>query len=122
MENSKSILFVDDEQEILEILVDFFKEEGFDLHTATNAEEALDIVDSMNMDFVLSDNKLPDASGEDLLKKIQAASPGTIRVLASGYVDVDFGTIGQDAQDGTLYLSKPWDILTLKQLISERLA
>ena len=67
MPHSKSILFVDDEEEILEILVDLFSEEGYDLHTATRVDEAIDIVDKNPVDFVLTDLKLPDASGSELL-------------------------------------------------------
>ncbi|MFH1943013.1 MAG: response regulator [bacterium] len=121
MNESKSILFVDDEEEILEILVDLFSEEGYSLHTATKAEDALRIVDDYSVDFVLSDLKLPDATGKDLLNRIREKAPGTVRVLTSGYLDVKFGSVMESKLDGTLYLSKPWDLLTLKQLVSERL-
>ncbi len=122
METSKTLLFVDDEEEILDILVDLFSEEGYDLHTATKASDALNIINNYKIDFVLSDLKLPDASGSDLLSQIRERDPDTIRVLTSGYLDVQFGGIAEDQKDGTLYLSKPWDVLTLKQLVNERLA
>ena len=119
---TKSILFVDDEEEILEILVDLFADDEYSLHTATKAEDALCIVDHYPVDFVLSDLKLPDATGKDLLNKIREKTPDTVRVLTSGYLDVKFGSVTENKQDGTLYLSKPWDLYTLKQLVSERLA
>lgn len=122
MKGSKTLLFVDDEEEILDILVDLFSEEGYSLHTATKAAEALEIVSRNTVDFVLSDLKLPDASGSELLEKIREKNPRTVRVLTSGYLDVQFGSVTEDKLDGTLYLSKPWDILTLKQLVAERLA
>ena len=118
---SKSLLFVDDEVEILEILVDLFKEDGYDLHTATEASEALNIVDSHPVDFVLSDLKLPDASGSDLLNTIRDKDPQKVRVLTSGYLDLKFGSIMENKDDGTLYLSKPWDLVTLKQLVTDKL-
>ena len=122
MSSERSLLFVDDEEEILEILVDLFTDEGYSLHTATQAEDALDIVDQHPVDFVLSDLKLPDASGSELLNQIKNKSPNTVRVLTSGYLDVRFGDVVEDEQDGTLYLSKPWDLLTLKQLVDRKLA
>lgn len=122
MENSRSILFVDDEQEILEILVDLFSEEGYQLHTAKNVEEAKSIIEHNKLDFVLSDLKLPDASGKEILTYVKSRNPETVRVLSSGYFDVDFGQVQHDKQDGTFYLSKPWDLWALKQLVSERLA
>lgn len=122
MDQNKGLLFVDDEKEILDILVDLFSDEGYQLHVATKAKEALKIVSAHCIDFVLSDLKLPDASGSDLLQKIRKKNPKTVRVLTSGYLDLKFGSVVEDEQDGTLYLSKPWDILTLKQLVTERLA
>ena len=121
MNDRKTLLFVDDEEEILEILVDLFSDEGYRLHTATKAEEAIQIVDSYPVDFVLSDLKLPDSSGTELLEQIREKKPDTVRVLTSGYLDVKFGSVTENKLDGTLYLSKPWDLLTLKQLVFERL-
>ena len=121
MSDSKTLLFVDDEEEILEILVDLFADEGYSLHTATKAEDAMQIVDRHPVDFVLSDLKLPDSSGSELLEQIREKKPGTVRVLTSGYLDIKFGSVTENKMDGTLYLSKPWDLLTLKQLVFERL-
>jgi DNA-binding NtrC family response regulator len=121
MAQNKGLLFVDDEQEILDILVDLFSDDGYQLHVATHAKEAMKIVNAHAIDFVLSDLKLADASGVDLLKRIKKRNPDTIRVLTSGYLDLKFGSVLEDEQDGTLYLSKPWDIITLKQLVAERL-
>jgi len=121
MTQNKGLLFVDDEQEILDILVDLFSDDGYQLHIATHAKDALKIMNAHSIDFVLSDLKLADASGADLLKKIRKTNPDTIRVLTSGYLDLNFGSVIEDEQDGTIYLSKPWDIGTLKQLVEERL-
>ncbi len=121
MKKVKSLLFVDDEKEILDILVDLFKDEEYELHTATKAEDARNIMKKHKVDFVLSDLKLPDDSGSDLLTDIRNNNPETIRVLTSGYLDLKFGNISENKKDGTLYLSKPWDLFTLKQLVEERL-
>jgi len=121
MSKSKALLFVDDEEEILDILVDLFTDEGYHLHTATRADDALEIVENNHVDFVLSDLKLPDASGSDLLEKVKEKCPNIVRVLTSGYLDIQFGSVSENKKDGTLYLSKPWDIVTLKRLVLERL-
>lgn len=121
MSKTKTLLFVDDEEEILDILVDLFEDEGYSLYTATKAKEALRIIEQEKVDFILSDLKLPDASGSELLGKVREKNPEAVRVLTSGYLDVQFGGIAEDKLDGTLYLSKPWDLLTLKRLVAERL-
>jgi len=121
MSGGKSILFVDDEEEILELLTELFAEDGYNLYTAREAAEAMKIVDRRSMDFVLSDLKLPDSSGLELLEMVRKKDPRTVRVLTSGYLDVKFGSVKESPMDGTLYLSKPWDLYVLKQLVSERL-
>lgn len=121
MSRNKGLLFVDDEQEILDILVDLFSDDNYQLHVATHAKDALKIMSTHPIDFVLSDLKLVDASGIDLLRDIRKKNPDTVCVLTSGYLDLKFGSVHEDELDGTLYLSKPWDILTLKQLVAERL-
>ena len=101
MSQPKSLLFVDDEEEILEILVDLFSDEGYDLLTATKATEAMEIINDQSVDFVLSDLKLPDSSGTELLNQVREIHPDTIRVLTSGYLDIKFGSVTEDKQDGT---------------------
>ncbi len=121
MKENKTLLFVDDEEEILDILVDFFSDNGYELHTATSANDAIRIMDERTVDFVLSDLKLPDRSGSELLDEIKDKTPNTVRVLTSGYLDVQFGRVAESKKDGTLYLSKPWDLLTLRNLVTQRL-
>jgi DNA-binding NtrC family response regulator len=113
----KNLLFVDDETEILEILVDLFTDEGYHLHTATRASDALQIMNNHPIDFVLTDLRLPDSSGSDFLEKVRESHPDAVRVLTSGYFDVQFGQVKEDANNGTIYLSKPWDLGTLKNLV-----
>jgi DNA-binding NtrC family response regulator len=121
MRHNRSLLFVDDEAEILEILVDFFADEGYELHTATRASDAIRIVDRHPVDFILSDLKLPDSSGSDFLERVRKSHPEVVRVLTSGYFDVRFGEIREDEKNGTIYLSKPWDLTTLKHLVEQKL-
>jgi DNA-binding NtrC family response regulator len=121
MRLAKNLLFVDDEKEILDILVDLFSDDGYNLHTATKASEALQISDGCHVDFVMSDLKLPDATGTDLLEQIHTRHPKAVRVLSSGYLDVQFGHVAKDTHNGTYYVSKPWDLFTLKNLVTEQL-
>ncbi len=121
MPSTKTLLFVDDEEEILDILVDLFSREGYSLYTATKATDAMQIIDHHSIDFVLSDLKLPDASGSELLERIRMINPNVVRVLTSGYFNMKFGSVMENEEDGTLYLAKPWDLITLKRLVSERL-
>jgi adenylate cyclase len=121
MKSEKNLLFVDDESEILEILVDLFAEEGYQLHTATRAGDARKILTDHPIDFVLSDMRLPDSSGSSFLDEVRKTHPGVVRVLTSGYLDVQFGQVKEDMSNGTFYLSKPWDLSALKNLVVTKL-
>ena len=118
---SKKLLFVDDEQEILDILIDLFSDEEYDLHTAKRVDEAMHILDEHPIDFILSDYRLPDAPGSELLDTVKDNHPDIIRVLTSGLMDLKFGRIVENQLDGTLYLSKPWDLTKIKKLVVEKL-
>ena len=117
----KNLLFVDDEQEILDILIDLFADDEYDLHTAKCVDEAKNILNEYPIDFVLSDYKLPDAPGSELLDSIKTNNPDIVRVLTSGLMDLKFGRVVENQLDGTLYLSKPWDLSKIKQLVVEKL-
>jgi len=121
VEPVKHVLFVDDEEEVLKILVDYFSDTGYALHVATGAEDALRIIGETPIDLVFSDLRLKDGLGTDLLNTVKKTYPGALRVLTSGYLDIRFGKIQEDQVDGTLYLSKPWNLATLKTLIAQRI-
>jgi len=114
-------LLVDDEEDILELFVGLFSDEGYHLYTASKAQEAIDIINRNTIDLVISDLKLPDASGIELLNHAKSKNPGSVRILTSGYLNVQFGKITESVQDGILYMSKPWDFTTLRHLISRYL-
>lgn len=120
MDRSKNLLFIDDEEEILEILVDLFSDDDYNLYTATRAEDARQIFNDKPIDFVLSDMKLPDASGTELLDEIKTANPKVVRVLTSGYLDLKFGRVAVSKNDGTFYVSKPWDLSILRSLVTNK--
>jgi DNA-binding NtrC family response regulator len=116
---TKRLLFVDDEEEILDILVDYFSDENYQLHTAKRVTDAITIMENNPVDFVLSDLKLPDASGMDFLDNVRLKNPDTVRVLTSGYLDVQFGKVAKNVDDGTIYLSKPWDLSMIRKLVEQ---
>ena len=122
MNGVKHLLFVDDEEEILYILQDLFSSDEYKLHIATRGEDALQILENNYIDLIFSDLKLPDINGWELLNCAKDKNPETVRILTSGYLELNYGTILEDEKDGTLYVSKPWDIHGLKSLVVNRLS
>ena len=102
------ILLVDDDINILEVLDARFSAAGFIVFKAVNGQAALEILDEIYIDLVISDIKMPNMSGIELYSKIQAIAPG----LPVSYLTA-FGSIPEAVtavQSGALdYITKPFD-------------
>ncbi len=71
MEENLSILIVDDEEDIRLYLGDALSQDGFEVHTAKNGREGIDLVQQHSIDMVLLDLNLPDIGGLEVLKEIK---------------------------------------------------
>ena len=82
-----NILVVDDEPRIVELLR---RELGrtYRVFTATSGAEALQIMEKESIVLVISDQKMPEMNGTELLKRIVEQSPDTVRILLTGYTDL----------------------------------
>jgi DNA-binding NtrC family response regulator len=120
-----SILLVEDEEGLRELLKASLSRLGHKVRACASAEEALKVVAASPPDVVLTDLRLGGMSGEELLKRLKRSHPGMPVVVLSGYgkakdiVDV----IRSGAED---YLSKPVDnaelqVVLLKALAKQRL-
>ncbi|RJQ44147.1 MAG: response regulator, partial [Nitrospiraceae bacterium] len=113
-----SILFVDDEEGILRALKRAFLEENYNIHTAVNAEDALQIMSSSKIHLVISDFKMPGMTGAQLLKTIKQQWPDTIRIMLTGHADIQ--TIMGAVNEGAVYkfITKPWNDEDLRLTVS----
>ncbi len=68
----KRVLLVDDEQETRDVFATALKSGGFEVITASNGKETLDILNTQKFDLVLLDQMMPDMSGNETLKSIKA--------------------------------------------------
>jgi DNA-binding NtrC family response regulator len=82
------ILFVDDEQRVLNSMRIMFRRE-FDLHLASSGKEALDIIGSKEIDVIVADHRMPQMTGVEVLTQVRSMSPRTVRILLTGYADLD---------------------------------
>lgn len=117
-----NILFVDDEPDMLEMLSMVFKQERtYTIFTASDGEEALALMEKVKIELILSDNKMLKMQGIDLLKKIKSKYPDTMRILMTGFPEVN---IFKDAiNEGEVYkiITKPLDIINLNIVIKRAL-
>jgi type II secretory ATPase GspE/PulE/Tfp pilus assembly ATPase PilB-like protein/FixJ family two-component response regulator len=112
------ILFVDDEPNVLKAMRRIFHQENYMIHTAGSGEQALAIMDQETIQVVISDHRMPGMTGTDLLREIKKHHPSTIRIMLTGYADVD--AVMGAVNDGAVYkfITKPWNDDDLRLTVS----
>jgi DNA-binding response OmpR family regulator len=106
---SKSILIVDDEEEIREFLVSEFKMMGWNTDTAVDGRDAQSKIQSCKFDLIVSDMRMPHVDGFQLLKSIRHDNPKLPPVfLISGFSELATDTMKTAGADAVF--SKPLDI------------
>ena len=100
------VLFVDDEQRVLNSMRIMFRRR-FDLHFASDGHSALDIIREHDIDVVVADHRMPEMTGVEVLTAVRAFSPRTVRILLTGYADLD--AIEGSINEGEVFrfLTKP---------------
>jgi DNA-binding NtrC family response regulator len=109
-----AILFVDDEPHILTALKRTLADEPYEVHTSTDPEEALQLVETLRPAVVVSDFYMPGMQGPELLGRVREIDPAVIRMILTGKPDLM--TVLASVQDGSIFrfLIKPWDVDELR--------
>jgi ActR/RegA family two-component response regulator len=115
----RSLLLLDDEENILHALKRVLRRDGYLIHTATTATQAFDILGRNEVHVIVSDQRLPDTSGTEFLSRVKEMYPETVRLVLSGYIDLR--TVTDAINRGAIYkfLTKPWDDDELRAQIAE---
>ncbi len=113
-----TLLFVDDEGGVLRSLRRIFFDEQYRILTAPGAEEALSIMAKEPVHLVISDHRMPGMTGAQLLREIKEKWPETIRIMLTGYADVQ--SIMGAVNEGAVYkfITKPWNDEDLRLTVS----
>lgn len=118
-----TLLAVDDEPNILATLRRVFRATGWRILTAGHAQEALALLATEPVDAVLSDMRMPDMNGVQLLERVSQRWPRTARLLLTGQADLDSTIAAINRGQLLRYIPKPWNdeelVLTLRQ-VAER--
>ncbi len=115
----KTLLLVDDEPHILSSLTRLLRREGYTILTATSPTEAFEILAQQPIQVVISDQRMPDMSGTEFLSRVRQIYPATIRLVLTGYTDLQ--SVTDAINHGAIYkfLTKPWDDDQLREQIRE---
>lgn len=116
-----AILLVDDEPEILFSLKGLLRRE-FDLYTAESGQEALEILGQNIIHVVMTDQRMPEMTGVELMGRVKTEHPDAVRMVFTGYADIK--AVVDAINNGGLYryITKPWDPDELIVLLREAAA
>lgn len=111
--NSDPILIIDDEKDNLEALQRLLRSQ-YDVAIANSPFEALKLIQKKQFHVVVSDQRMPEMTGVELLEKIKKLSPTTTRILLTGYTDIESVIDAINRGNIYRYVAKPWDPEDLK--------
>ncbi|MCB8746004.1 EAL domain-containing protein [Rhodoferax sp. U2-2l] len=119
MQRSRTLLLVDDEENIISSLKRLLRQDGYTILTASGAEQGLELLATHSVDVVVSDQRMPGIGGIEFLRRIKTLHPHTVRLVLSGYTDLQ--AVTDAVNDGAIYkfLTKPWDDGILRAQIKE---
>lgn len=115
----RHLLVVDDEEGILQALRRMLRRDGYTIHLAGSGEEGLRILEHEPIGVIISDQRMPSMTGAEFLSKVKETYPDTIRMVLSGYTDLN--TVTDAINRGAIYkfLTKPWDDDLLRRQIAD---
>lgn len=114
------ILIVDDDPETLSALRRELQREPYDVVTSGRPGLALEWLERRPVSLVISDQKMPEMDGDQLLEKVWSRSPGTRRLLLTGYPE-SVGAIPASRRSLLQVMTKPWESHELKRRIRQLL-
>jgi CheY-like chemotaxis protein len=116
---ARTLLVVDDEQNILASLKRLFRRDAYVILTANSGKEGLEILKEHKVDVIISDQRMPAMTGVDFLRQAKAGYPDTVRIVLSGYTELQ--SITDAINEGSIYkfLTKPWEDEQLRDQIKE---
>ncbi|HQI79948.1 MAG TPA: response regulator [Deltaproteobacteria bacterium] len=118
---AEEILFVDDESYILDIAQQIFADRGMDILTAGSPQAALDIVKGHEIAVLVSDNHMPGMRGIDLLSRVKVISPDTVKILMTGFADLETALEAINRVEVYRFLVKPWENSQLVAIVVDAL-
>jgi diguanylate cyclase (GGDEF)-like protein/PAS domain S-box-containing protein len=117
--SSRCILLVDDEPSILSSLRRLLRREGYTLLTADGGAEGLDLLAQHEVGVVISDARMPEMSGADFLGRVREMYPDTLRIMLSGYTDLEAVTSAVNRGELFRFIAKPWDDAELLKIVRD---
>jgi len=115
----RTLLLVDDEENILTSLNRLLRRDGYQILRANSARAGLELLAENKVGVILSDQRMPEMSGVEFLRKAKQLYPDTVRIVLSGYTELK--SVTDAINEGSVYkfLTKPWEDNLLREHIRE---
>ena len=115
----RTLLLVDDEANILASLRRLLRGDGYTIVTAGSGEDALNKLAEVEADVIVSDQRMPGMSGVEFLQRARELYPDSVRMVLSGYTDLQSVIDAVNAGAVYKFLTKPWDDALLREHVAE---
>ncbi|RLK50148.1 PAS domain S-box-containing protein/diguanylate cyclase (GGDEF)-like protein [Alkalispirillum mobile] len=120
-ERRPTVLLVDDEPNVLKALRRVLTPEGYRILIAGSGEQALEVLALEQVEVLITDQRMPGMSGTELLSRVRRLYPDTLRIVLSGYAELESLTDAINQGAIYKYLTKPWEDDDLRALLREAL-
>lgn len=109
MDKKRKLLLVDDERNILGALSRVFRKDGYEIFRGDSGLEGLEILKEHEIGVIISDQRMPEMTGVEFLSQVKDLYPDTVRIVLSGYTDLQ--SVTDAINEGAIFkfLTKPWD-------------
>ncbi len=114
-----TVLCVDDEVNILHSLKRLLRKESYRVLTASSGADGLKVLKENDVQVVISDQRMPEMSGTEFLAKVKENHPDAIRIVLTGYTEVDSITAAINKGHIYKFILKPWNDQNLKLEIKQ---
>ena len=114
-----TVLFVDDEVNILKALQRLLRHEGWTVLTASRGEEALHLLEQHETQVVVSDQRMPEMSGVELLSAVRERHPNLVRMMLTGYTEMNVAVDAINHCEIYRLITKPWNDDELKATLRQ---
>jgi two-component system, probable response regulator PhcQ len=109
-----AVLIVDDEPNVIASLRRALIDEAYEIYSATDGAEGLDILKQGKIKVVISDEKMPAMSGTEFLACVKDYYPDTVRIMLTGYASLEAAMKAVNKGEIYRFFSKPWNETELK--------
>src|SRR5262249_35013134 len=117
--DQRTLLLVDDEPGIRSALTRMLRSDGYKILGASGGAEGLELLANNPVQVIISDQRMPGMSGTEVLNIVQQLYPDTVRIILSGYTDLQVVTESVNQGAVFKFLTKPWDDELLREQVRD---